>query len=397
MSKVCGIVAEFNPFHNGHRELIAWARQAGATHCVAVMSGNFVQRGSPAVTDKRVRAHCALLGGADLVIELPLPAATATAQRFARGAVGLLAATGCVDMLAFGSESGDVDTLRLLSRAVDEPAVTTHMRALLADGLTFAKARELAVVQVYGAQVAVQLATPNNALGIEYLRQAAYLGFDVPAITTPRFGVTHDAHAPDGAYASASFLRKQTDFALISQFVPHSCAELLAGAMAEGLYPAEPNKLETALLSHLRRLGPEELATLPELSEGLENRLFAAIRATASLSELEAALKTKRYPLARVRRLILAAFLGLTSQDCDTPPPYVRVLGWNRKGQELVSSMKQRCVLPVSTSLARLRALGGSCERFSALEELATDLYTLCLPSPRPCGYEYTARAIFKQ
>jgi predicted nucleotidyltransferase len=173
---VAGIIAEFNPFHNGHLALIEAARSRGADLIVCAMSGNFVQRGSPAFAEKRVRARAALSCGADLVIELPLPCCVATAQQFARGGVFLLAALGCADTLAFGSECGDAESLNALSLAIDEPRVTRVMRDILAEGHTFAKARQFAVERVCGAELAVLLAKPNNALAVEYLRQIRLQG-----------------------------------------------------------------------------------------------------------------------------------------------------------------------------------------------------------------------------
>lgn len=396
MADVYGIVAEFNPFHNGHAALAAHARRGGATGLVAVMSGNFVQRGSPAVTDKRVRAEAALRCGVDLVLELPLPYAVAPAQRFACGAVELLAATGRVDGLLFGSECGDVRALRVLAEAVDAPTLQPGLRAQLAKGNTFARARERALAAELGDEQAALLANPNNALAVEYLRAAGQLGWQPEVITLQRLGAAHDSGEAWGEYASASMLRLHAgDFALLGRYVPPLAAEVYARAFVAGLYPADPSRLETAILARLRGLTLPELAELPDLSEGIENRLYSAIRGAPTLSALESALKTKRYTMARVRRLIFSAFLGVTHRDAHTSPPYIRVLGFTPRGREILSAMKGVSKLPVSQSLARLRERGGACERFAALEELATDLYALALPRPPGCGYEYLASAVF--
>lgn len=392
---VCGIIAEFNPFHNGHYALIKAARSAGAEKICCVMSGNFVERGSFAVTDKRIRAKAALECGVDLIIELPLAHALSTAQRFARGAIFLLNATGCIDMLAFGSESGNLEDLNTLSKAIDSAEVLPVMRQLLSGGLTFAKARELAVQRVYGEKLSEQLREPNNILGIEYLRQADLQGLKSQTFTVKRIGAEHHDTIASNGFASASYLRSHTDFATLSRYVPEAAARIYSDAISAGLFPAVPAKLEAAILAHLRRLSLSALAMLPDISEGLHNRMFAAIRKSCTLDELERGLKTKRYTMARVRRLILSAFLGLTAKDAETMPPYIRVLGFNDSGRELLSNIKKRCGLPVSASLADLRALGGACERFAALEEISTDLYALSLPKPPACGYEYTAQAVF--
>ena len=392
--KTAGIVAEFNPFHNGHAALIHAAREGGATHVAAVMSGNFCQRGSLAVTDKRIRTRCALLGGVDLVLELPLPWATATAQRFGAGAVALLAGTGCVDMLCFGSECGDTAALEQAAGAVDDPALRAPLAQGLEQGLTFARARQLAVGSVAGPQAARLLAHPNNALAVEYLRGARQIGWRPELFTIARRGAAHDAPQPEGAFASASHLRTiALDFSALARFMPAPCAALLEDAHSRGLYAADPAKLETAVLARLRCLAPGALRELPDLSEGLENRLYNAIRTAASLEELYALAKTKRYTLARIRRLVLHAFLGVTARDIQQSPPYLRILGFNGAGREILSRMLPS--LPADTRLARLRERGDACRRLAELEERATDLYTLALPRPRPCGYELRAGGVY--
>lgn len=392
---VCGIIAEFNPFHNGHHALIKAARENGADKIVCLMSGNFAERGSIAVTDKRVRAKAALECGADLIIELPLAHALSTAQRFARGSVFLLKALGCVDMLAFGSESGRLEDLNTLAKAIDDPKTTHVMRKLLHDGLTFAKARELAVKSIYGEELSAQLREPNNILGIEYLRQADLQALKIKAFTIKRIGAGHHDGTASGSFASASFIRSRADIKTLSQFAPEKAVKIYANAISAGLFPADSGKLENAILSHLRRMSHTELAMLPDISEGLENRMYSSIRSAVTLDGLMQSMKTKRYTMARVRRLILSAFLGLTAGDCEIMPPYIRVLGFNAEGRELFGQIKKHCKLPVSASLAELRSFGGECGHFASLEAISTDLYGLSLPKPLACGYEYTAQAVF--
>jgi predicted nucleotidyltransferase len=370
--------------------LIEAARSNGADTIVCVMSGNFVQRGSPAFAEKRVRARAALSCGADLVIELPLSCCVATAQKFARGGVFLLSALGCVDTLAFGSECGDAEALSALSLAIDEPRVTRVMREILAEGRTFAKARQIAVEHVCGPELGSLLASPNNALAVEYLRQNRLQGALLRPFTIKRVGASHDGETAQNGYASASFLRAHPE--TLSGHVPEKAMAVYDEAEANGLMPADAAKLEFAVLAYLRRLRPEELSLLPDISEGLEHRLYAAIRQSATLNELEQKLKTKRYTMARVRRLIISAFLGITARESETPPPYIRALGFTEKGRALLPKKGR---LPFHTSLAALRRKGGACERFANLEETATDIYGLILPKPLNCGYEYTASGVY--
>ena len=193
--KVGGIVAEYNPFHHGHAYLVEQMRSAGVTHVVAVMSGNFVQRGDAAICDKQARCEMALEGGVDLVLELPLPYAVATAQRFALGAVGTLAALGVVDELCFGSESGDVKALSEVASVLESEAVTSRMRELLDSGEPFAAARQAAVTAV-GANGAI-LRDPNDTLAVEYIRAITELGADMTPRAICRKGAAHDGQAVD--------------------------------------------------------------------------------------------------------------------------------------------------------------------------------------------------------
>lgn len=391
--KCFGLVAEFNPFHNGHEAFCGKARGAGAGYILAVMSGNFVQRGGFAVTDKLTRTEAALKSGVDLVIELPLPFATATAQRFAAGAVELLKYCGCVDSLCFGSECGDAGSLRTVSRAVEDVAVQAGLRKNLALGMTYAKARQMAVEKVFGNEIASLLSSPNNILAVEYLRQAERLGWDVEAYTAKRLGTSHDSPETSGRYASASWLRNRP-LPEWEPYIPSGAFAVYRRAEKEGRLPADGSKMETAVLSYLRRLDKERLAALPDLSEGLEGRLYTAIRSSSSLAALETALKTKRYTMARVRRLILSAFLGITRELAEAAPPYIRVLGFTKRGEELLGEIK-RGGIPVHTSLLRLQELGGQCAEFAKLEAMAGDLYALAQPAPYGCGREYSGSAVF--
>lgn len=395
--QIGGVVAEFNPFHSGHAALAASAREQGITHLVAVMSGNFVQRGDLAITEKRVRAACALSAGYDLILELPVAWSMAPAPTFARGAVGMLAACGCVEALCFGSESGDTPLLEALAGAVEDQQVEQALRLYLTQGVTFAKARELAVEEVYGKALAAHLKSPNDLLGVEYLRQARALGWNPRPMVTRRLGASHDATAPSGRIASASWLRAHGENrGLLARYMPASCAALLDCAREDGLFPARLQTLETAILARLRSLGQEKLAGLPDLSEGLENRFYTAIRSAGSLEELAFSLKTKRYTMARIRRLILSAFLDLAPGDSAGTPPYLHILGFNQRGREILSQMGKHATLPCQASLARLEKLGGRCGETARLESRTTDLYGLALPKPLPCGYDLMATGNWK-
>lgn len=389
---VAGVVAEYNPFHNGHRYQLKETRRLGATHIVAVMGGNFLQRGAPALVEKHWRARAALLSGADLVLELPLPWACATAERFAFGAVSLLDALGVVEMLSFGSEAGDAAALAGAARAVDHPAVEEKIPRLLERGCTYAAARQQAVEAVFGPQVAGLLSSPNDILGVEYLRQLTALGSAIRPVSIPRAGAGHHGDCPQDGTASASWLRARVEAGRIAETVPYMPAQSL-GVLEEALAAGEsarPELLERPLLARLRTMPPAELAALPDISEGLEHRIFAAVKNASSLEELLESVKTKRYTHARLRRVLLSAWLGLTADLNRHAPPYLRVLGMNDRGTQVLSMAKGRAKLPLSHSLAELERRGGLCTRTARLEAVSTDLYHTITPRVLPCGLDYT-------
>ncbi len=387
-----GIVTEYNPFHTGHAHQLAKTRRALGenTALVCVMSGNFVQRGECAILDKWSRARCALLGGADLVLELPTPWAAASAEAFARGAVEVLAATGVVDTLSFGSEAGTLEELRAAALCLESGAYREALGRELDRGLPFAAARERAAQAVMGPAAAC-LATPNNNLAVEYLR---VLPPSMAAMTVKRVGAAHDGAAA-GGFASASSLR-----ALLSggglggaqPYLPAGTMEELTRAMGEGRAPASLLCCERAVLARLRAMTEADFAALPDggAAEGLPVRLTRAAAGALTLEEFCAAAKTKRYAHARIRRLALWAFLGLTAADRPAHVPYIRVLGMNGRGRELLGRMKKTGTLPVLTKPAHARRLEAEGRALFEREARCTDLFALCTPRPQPCGLEWT-------
>ncbi len=395
--KIAGIVAEYNPFHNGHAYHIAATKAAGSTHIVAVMGGLFLQRGAPALLDKKYRVEAALHHGVDLVVELPLPYAMAVSERFAFGAVATLAALGCVDMLSFGSEAGDIAPLAQAVKWIEDPRVTARLQSYLGKGVTFAAARQKAVEAVAGSAIGKLLESPNNILGIEYMRKLAALNTPIQPFTLRRQGAGHDAPLGAHPFASASAIRalvEAGDIAAALALVPPAMADALQKAMQRGEAPILLKRVELAVLSSLRRLSPEELARLPDLSEGLEHKLYTAIRKATTLEELYVLCKSKRYPLARLRRLVLSAFLGVDGALCRRLPPYIRVLGVGPGGAQVLAEAKKNAVLPLSHSLAKLEALGGDAALFAKLEASAADQYALMQPVASVCGGEYTRRMV---
>lgn len=382
--RTVGIVAEYNPFHSGHQYHMRATRAQLGADCaiVCVMSGNWVQRGECALTDKWTRAAMALRGGADLILELPTPWAVASAERFARGAISVLGATGVVDALSFGSEDGELERLRATAACLDSEQYRAGLSRFLDEGMSFAAARQAVAGGILGP-TADCLSTPNNNLAVEYLRA---LPAGIEAITVPRVGVGHDGGA--GAdYASASALREW----------------LRAGKLqrAEG-YLTEPWQgdiasmewCERAMLARLRTMTAAQAAQLPDSGEGLGQRLLTAAGAATDLESLYTLTKTKRYAHARIRRLALWAFLGIRSEDLLPEVPYLRVLGMNGRGKEVLRQMRKLAAVPVITKPAHARKLGEEGRRLFEQEACCTDLYALCFAQVGQSGAEWRTNPV---
>ncbi len=388
--KTAGILCEFNPFHNGHEALIRHARQ---THeaVVCVMSGNLVQRGDIAVFDRFTRAEMALLCGADLVVELPVGWSMAGAEQFALGGMSLLCDCG-VDSVFCGVTTDDVALLQEAADALDSPAFSENLKKYLADGNTFAKARESALSAVSQCQSDF-LKDSNNILAIEYLRALRRLNASAVLVPYKRLGTQHDAEAPNGPYASGSFLRgcllKGESY---SKWVPKDIWPLCKERPT-----ADINRLSNAFLFALRSKGPDDFQRLPDISEGLQNRLYKAIRTADSYEALLHAVKTKRYPLARIRRLVLAAALGLTNTYMGKRPPYLRVLGFNDVGERMIKDIAGKQPLPLLINARQCLSLTGFAKQVFTEQCRADDMTALAYSPILPCGSDLTAMPIRPQ
>lgn len=382
---ICGIICEYNPFHKGHRYHIEETRNRfGATHIVAVMSGNFTQRGDVAIVDKYKRAETALKNGVDLVIELPVQYALSSAEQFAQGAVYLLNALGCVDMLSFGSECGNIDLLKETAGAVYYAQESEEFEKHLKNGLPYPAALQKAMEKFYTDDVIDALATPNNTLAIEYIKALDTFASPIKPVTVKRFGADHDENTDDlSETLSASQLRKMIyDRQDISAFAPECDFSNTASIL----------NIETAILSKLRSMSKASIEKTPNVLMGLENRIYKAVQVSTSLNELYFLIKTKRYTLARIRRIILSAFLGITKSDLKINPSYVKILGMNGKGKEILA--KANCELPVNTSLSQLAQGGDNAKKQAKLEERCDNQYALALSKKLPCGLSFTAKPI---
>lgn len=389
---IAGITAEYNPFHTGHAyQISALKAQLGPdTSVVAVMSGSWVQQGRPAVTDKWTRARMALNGGADLILELPTVWAAASAESFARGAMELLCRCGVIDTLCFGSETGELAPLLAAAECLDSPDYPEQLRKALEGGASFAAARQAAVEALIGPAGAA-LASPNNNLGVEYLRALRSLHSNIKPVTIRREGAAHNSLDRTGeGFRSATQLRQHLargEWEAVRPYVPAGNLDILQSAPL-----ADPRLGERAVLACLRKMTAEDWAKLPDAGagEGLPQRLERAGRQCQSLDDFFTLAKTRRYAMARLRRMALWAFLGLTAADVPAEPPYLRVLGFNARGREVLKQMKTTAQLPILTKPAHARELDGPGRRLFELEAQCTDLYGLFLPQLPPPGQEWT-------
>lgn len=349
---VTGIICEFNPFHYGHKYLIDTIKESG-NNVICCMSGNFVQRGEFAVFDKFTRTETALKGGADLVIELPSACATLSAEGFAKSSVKLLEATGIVDEIAFGAENDNISKLKKCSEMLNDEKIKSAITNEMKKGIPYHTARK----NVLKTDL---LDSPNNILACEYLRFAS-----VPCRAIKRIGKGHDT---DDRLYSASAIRKTLDKNKISSI--ENC--------------------EIAVLAKLRQMSKDDFAEIADVSEGLENRIFDSVRNACSLEELYNLIKTKRYTMSRIRRIILRAYLGI--EDNSAQAPYIRILGFNEAGRDLLSKMKKTADLPIITKYSDCK--DPNIKEYFEQECFYTDLYNLGYKNPLPCGTEQKTRII---
>ena len=390
--KISGIIAEYNPFHNGHAYHADVTRQTGATHVVAVMSGNFVQRGEPAIISKFERAKIAAQSGIDLVIELPVWYAMASSERFAYGAVSLLDSLGCVDSLSFGSECGDVLQLKIVAEAAADTRVIGATRDYYEQGQNYPSARQQAITDIYGETHAAILKNPNDLLAVDYIKALRYRQSDMTPQPVLREAVGHDSDEASGRYASASFLRQQIARGHdVSGFVTQATRRGLERLKEAGEISGGLKAIERAVLYKMRSMTVEQMCELPDCSDGLGNRLFNAVATAASIEEIYEKAKTKRYTMSRIRRAVACAVLDISARPFSDPP-YARVLAIGKNGEEVLSRITKKAMLPVSHSLKSLRELSGPCRECADAEIRATDVFNLTLNAIKPTLHDYTQK-----
>ena len=398
MYKLAGIIAEYDPFHNGHAWQLQQAKALGAQRVAVAMSCGLTQRGALPLLPESVRVQAALTCGADLVFALPAPYACSGAECFARAGVQLLAAAGC-DALVFGAETPDAALLMEAARVLSGAEYRTALKARLAAGArSFAAARQAAVEAVCpGTGLAALLDKPNNNLAVEYCKAILELGASLVPIPLPRQGAGHGQALTEtgGQFASASALRtlwQNGGADAAASYVPAEVLPLYREAFAAGQYTdlAAAQRCQLALLRS-RCAGTAPFAQVRGISEGLEHRLEAAVRSSTTHAELLDSLTTVRYPRARMRRLAMDAALGYSANAFPALPPYLHLLGAQKDALPLLKA----AALPVSHSLARLAEQNTPCRAVVDAQLRACDFGALCRKKPEPMGGALRQKIIF--
>ncbi len=356
--KTAAIISEYNPFHSGHKFHIEETKKiTGADTVAVIMSGNFVQRGNVALFNKETRAKMALLNGADLVIELPTRYALASAEFFAKGAVSILNALGSIDFLSFGAECEDISKLSALADSLSEESsdFSLALKKYSQKGLSFPSAQAKAAEDVFGKEAKELLSTPNNLLGIEYLKALSKSKSSITPVSILRTGAQHDSFLPSGNIASATYIR---DLFLngsscdAANFLPENVLFDIEKEKAHSL-----KNIEKAILYSLINISQNELRQIADVSEGLENRIKAAAASASSLEEFFEKTKTKRYTLSRLRRIVLSAFLGIQKSEREMSPLYIKILGQTENGQKLIKASKKTSNLPILRDTSQVNKL----------------------------------------
>ena len=387
--RVVGIIAEYNPLHNGHIYHLERARQlSGADYCIVVMSGNFAQRGEPACADKFLRAEWAVRAGADLVLELPSVYAVASAERFALGGVRTLLGTGVVTDLAFGCEAQDIGLLRRLSEILitEPPRFREALHRHLSFGKAYPRARRDALCD-YGVSPDMldAIEKPNNILALEYLRALNACAPDVRALPITRIGSGYHDQTLSGTLSSATAIRKSLDSG--DTAVLEAMPVFVGGALLyDRKYPITERHFSSMLLYALRTMPPEAIAALPDVGEGFENVISRAAKRVVTLDAFYAEIKSKRYTLARCKRIAVNAMLGITAEQAYATirahdSVYLHALAFSDASRGLLSEIGKRRVAPLILRHSDIGACPPLTQQNLRTDALATDLFAIASES----------------
>ncbi len=407
MSKVLGIIAEYNPFHNGHLlHLTKSKEETGAKYSICIMSGNFVQRGNTSIVNKWVKTEMALKSGIDLVLELPTVYSISSAENFAEGAIKLLNSLKIVDTVSFGSENSDIDILNRISGILyEEPKpYVEFLNQELKKGLSFPKARENAILlYLNDKKYSNILNQPNNTLAIEYLKALKKYKSHIIPIAIKREKAFYNSNCIVDEYASATAIRNMivnSQFNDIRKVMPRLAYDLLMQEIENNQYVIDISKFEKEILYSIRRLSTADLKKFPEVNEGLENTIKNAANSCNTLAELINIIKSKRYTQTRIQRILLYILLNITKKDMyisRKTVPYARILGYSPKGKELISEIYN--ANPKITLITSVKNFFDSSnnktyKHMLSKDILATNIYTLAYKNDSVANLDYTKKIV---
>ena len=417
--KVLGIIAEYNPFHFGHLYHLKKSQQeANADYTIAVISGQFTQRGEAAIADKWIRAEAAVGCGVDLVLELPAVYAVQTAELFAYGGVQTLNHTGLTTHIGFGGEIADLAPLQRIADILvaEHEEYKALLKAYLAQGLSYPAARYRGILDYIndfdqnngnqicrkdGFTIKKALSGSNSILAIEYLKALKHTQSSIIPIVIPRIRSSYSTPFIKKGIASATAIRKEILHNGMTQKVqdalPKTTFKLLSNAFENGMGPVDNKGLENVILGILRRSTPSEIACWMDVGEGLENRIKDQAQKTGGLDELLSMVKTRRYTYTRLQRILIHGLLNLTTDafrqvNNATGPCYLRILAFSQNASPLLKRLKQTAKVPVVTKAAHISRYHSSVQKMFAYDCLATDLYGLAIKNPafRQGGRDFT-------
>ena len=374
--QVAAILCEYNPFHNGHRYQIQQLKKQGYA-VICLMSGNFVQRGAPAITHKWDRAAMALQNGCDLMLELPTPYALCSAEGFGRHAVELFNRTGCVDVMSFGCECGDTSLLMEGAQALLSPAFLEEVKAQMKSGASFPAARQRAM-EHHAPQLSFLLSSPNDILGLEYCKALLQTGSPIRPLGLARHMAGHHDTSPTRQFASASYLRElwtKGKWWQARRYTPPSAHRIMKHAQ-----PVGPQDFSQALLYRLRTMTPEELSAIKDVREGLEHRILKSAQTAHDWDSLLSGISTRRYPRTTLQRILFCALLGLDDSLYQEPAYYLRVLGFTPTGAQILKTMKETAQCPVLTKPTHYTRMDAAQQKLFLTECRCTQVYQLALP-----------------
>ena len=408
MGKVLGIISEYNPFHNGHLyHLIKSKKITNAEYTIAVIGGNFTQRGNVSIIDKWSKTEMALLNGIDLVIELPLLYSISSAENFAEGAIKILDSLQIVDTISFGAETSDINVLNkfadiLYNEPKEYKSLLSHE---LSKGISYPKARENALMLYLNdiRRFAPMLSSPNNILGIEYLKALKKYKSNIIPISIQRVKSGYNDINFTGNIASATAIRNlilNNEYNDLNKILPISSYSILKDNIQKGHIIKDISNFDKLAIYNLRNMSIEEISNLPDISEGLEHSIKKAANSCNTIYELINIVNSKRYTKTRLQRIILYSLLGITKKDIQISKkvmPYIRILGFNEKGKYIVSQIsRNKNKLNLITSVKKFTESNTNKNLQLMIEKdiHATNVYTLGFDHDSWSNLDYTQKII---